>query len=127
MTRMLYAPDAQHLTDNVIGPRSGFASGFAWQLPAVTYCIQPVERVNVGDEQCSTQCERPIVSRYTLRVKKGSDVLTRIAFEGQFKSSGYYGKSTAPEQLKHLFAADVLDEARRLLEKAVDKINFPLP
>ncbi len=127
MPGMLYAPDAQHLTDDVIGPRSGFASGFAWQLPAVTYCIQPVERVNVGDEQCSPQCERPIVSRYTLRVKKGSDVLTRIAFEGQFKSSGYYGKSTAQEQLKHLFAADVLDEARSLLEKTVDKISFPLP
>jgi hypothetical protein len=127
MPGMLYAPDAKHLSDGVIAPRSGFASGFPWNLPPVSYCIQPVERVNIGEEQCSAQCERTVVSRYTLRVKKGDDILNRITFEGQFKSAGYYAKSTAPDQLKRLLDADVLDEARGLLEKAVDKIDFPPP
>ena len=125
MPGMLYAPDATPLTDGVIDPTSGFSAKFPWNLPPVTYCIQPVERINVGDEQCSAQCERPIVSRYTLRIKKGDEVINRVAFESQFKSTGYYGKSTAPEQLKGLFDADVLDEARGLLEKAVDKVSFP--
>lgn len=125
MPGMLYAPDAKPLTDGVIGLASGFSAAFPWNLPPVTYCIQPVERVNIGDEQCGAQCERPIVSRYTLRIKKGDEVINRVAFESQFKSTGYYVKSTAPDQLKSLFDADVLDEARGLLEKAVEKISFP--
>ncbi len=125
MPGMLYAPDAKPLTDGVIGVTSGFSASFPWNLPSVTYCVQPVERVNVGDEQCSAQCERSIVSRYTLRIKKGDELINRVAFESQFKSTGYYGKTSTPDQIKSLFDADVLDEARGLLEKAVEKISFP--
>lgn len=127
MPGMLYATDAPQLTDGVIGLQSGFSSSFSWNVPVVSYCIQPVERVNVGAEQCAQQCERPIVSRYTLRVKRGDEVLSRVTFESQFKSTGYYANSTAPRDINRLLDADVLDEARGVLEKAVDKISFPTP
>ncbi|MCC7544108.1 MAG: hypothetical protein IT506_01300 [Aquabacterium sp.] len=127
MPGMLYATNAPQLTHGVIGLQSGFSSSFPWNLPAVTYCIQPVERVNVGAEQCTEQCERPIVSRYTLRLKRGDEVLNRMTFEGQFKSTGYYAASTSPDDINRLLQADVLDEARGVLEKAVDKISFPTP
>lgn len=127
MPGMLYATEAPSLTQGVIGPQSGFASSYPWNLPAVTYCIQPVERVNVGAEACTQQCERPIVSRYTLRVKRGDEILNRVTFESQFKSTGYYANSTAPQDINRLLDADVLDEALVVLEKAVDKISFPTP
>lgn len=127
MPGMLYAPDAPQLTDGVIGLQSGFSSAFPWNVPAPTYCIQPVERVNLGAEQCAEQCERPIVSRYTLRIKKSEEVLNRITFESQFKSTGYYVNSTTPENVTRLLDSDVLDESRGVLEKAVDKISFPTP
>ncbi|WP_374320780.1 hypothetical protein [Aquabacterium sp.] len=125
MPAMLYAPDASQLTEGIIGLQSGFSGRFPWDVPAVTYCIQPVERVNVGAEQCSQQCERPIVSRYTLRVKKAEEVQARITFESQFKSTGYYATTTSPDDTNRLFQADVLDEARGVLEKAVDKLSLP--
>lgn len=127
MPGMFYAPDAPQLTEEVIGLRSGFSSSFPWNLPSVSYCIQPVERVNVGAETCTQQCERPIVSRYTLRVKRGEEILNRVTFESQFKSTGYYANSTTAQNINRLIDADVLDEARGVLEKTVDKISFPNP
>lgn len=125
MPGMLYAPDAVPLTDGVIGEASGFVRKFPWNLAPVVYCIQPVERVNVGDEQCAAQCDRQIQARYTLRIKKGEEILSRIGFESQYKSTGYYGKSTAPDQVKRLLAVDVMDEAFGLLEKSVEKVILP--
>jgi hypothetical protein len=127
MPGMLYATNASSLTQGIISLQSGFASPYPWNVPAVSYCIQPVERVNVGAEACTQQCERPIVSRYTLRVKRGDEILSRVTFESQFKSTGYYTNSTAPQDINRLLDADVLDEARDVLEKAVDKISFPTP
>lgn len=127
MPGMLYAPDAMPLTDGVIGEASGFSKKFIWNIPQATYCIQAVERINLGDEKCSAQCDRSIQSRYTLRVKKGDEILSRIAFESQFKSTGYYNKSTAPDQVKQMLDANVMDEAPGLLRKAVENIAFPSP
>lgn len=127
MPGMLYATDAPSLTQGVIGLQSGFAASYPWNPPSVSYCIQPVERVNVGAETCNQQCERPIVSRYTLRVKRGEEILNRVTFESQFKSTGYYANSTPPLEINRLLDADVLDEARGVLEKAVNKISFPNP
>ena len=127
MPGMLYAPDAVPLTDGVIGESSGFIRKFPWNLPRVVYCIQPVERVNVGEEQCAAQCDRQIQARYTLRVKKGAEILSRIGFESQYKSTGYYGKSTGSEQVMRMLAADVMDEAFGLLQKSVEKLVFPSP
>lgn len=125
MPAMLYAPDASQLTEGVIGLRSGFSSPFSWNLPSISYCIQPVERVNVGAEVCTQQCERPIVSRYTLRLKRGDEILSRVTFESQFKSTGYYANSIAQQNINRLLDADVLDEALGVLDKAVEKITFP--
>ena len=65
------------------------------------------------------------MSRYTLRVKRGDEILSRVTFESQFKSTGYYSGSTSPDDINRLLNVDVLDEARGLLEKSVEKISFP--
>jgi hypothetical protein len=51
--------------------------------------------------------------------------LARVAFEGKFKSIGYF-KSTDAQNLKVMIEADVVDEARRLLEMAAEKVELPL-
>lgn len=127
MPGMLYAPEAVPLTDGVIGEASGFVRKFPWNQAPIVYCIQPVERVNVGAEQCAAQCDRQIQARYTLRIKKGEEIISRTGFESQYKSTGYYGKSTASDQVIRMLAADVMDEAFGLLQKSVEKLVFPPP
>jgi hypothetical protein len=125
MPGMFYVPEMADLTREIVGPATGFASAVTWKIPSVGICIQPVDRVNVSDEQCATsQCERHITARYTLRVKSSEEVLSRITFEGQFKSTGYF-KSTSPQNVKRLIDADLIDEAQNLIEKSVEKIVFP--
>ncbi len=127
MPGMLYAPEAVPLTDGVIGEASGFVRKFPWNQAPIVYCIQPVERVNVGAEQCAAQCDRHVQARYTLRLKKGEEIISRTGFESQYKSTGYYGKSTASDQVMRMLAADVMDEAFGLLQKSVEKLVFPSP
>jgi hypothetical protein len=81
----------------------------------------------VGAEQCAAQCDRQIQARYTLRLKKGEEIISRTGFESQYKSTGYYGKSTASDQVIRMLAADVMDEAFGLLQKSVEKLVFPSP
>lgn len=123
MPGMYYAPEVAKLAEDVIGLGSGFSGAIQWSFPQIDVCIQPVERVDVSEEKCSTQCERSIVSRYTLRIKSGANILARFGFEGQFKSTGYY-KSTEANQLKRMLDVDLTNEAKTLLEKAADKANF---
>ena len=125
MPGMFYAPDAPKLAESVIGTGSGFTGPIKWDIPPIGYCVQPVDRITLEDEACKEQCERSITSRYTFRLKKGENILARFAFEGKFKSTGYF-KSTDAQNLKVMFEADVVDEARRLLEMAAEKVELPL-
>lgn len=124
MPGMLYAPSVIESANDLIGPATGFASRVEWKMPQPGMCVQPVERVTAGEDVCTTQCERPITARYTLRAKSGSEVVTRTGLEIQFKSTGFYKQATKPEQLKQLIDADLIDEAQVLLEKAAEKITF---
>ena len=124
MPGMFYAPDAPMLAEGIIGAGSGFTGPIKWNIPPINYCVQVVDRVTLEDEVCSNQCERSISSRYTFRLKSGENILARVAFEGKFKSAGYF-KSTETQHLKVIFEADVVDEAQRLLEMAADKVSLP--
>ena len=125
MPGMLYVPSIKSSTDELIGPQTNFVNSVKWKFPAIGLCVQPVERVNSGDDVCSgIQCERPLTARYTLRVKASSEVLTRTTFETQFKSTGFYKTSTPTNQIQNLIYADLIDEAQVLLDKAADKLTF---
>lgn len=123
MPGMMYVPEIADLADH-IGPGSSFKSAVEWKIPRVGICIQPVERVNGSEDQCAEQCERSLTARYTLRIKSGSEILSRVGFESQFKSTGFY-KQIEPQHLKNLIDADLIDEAQTLLDKAADKVVFP--
>jgi hypothetical protein len=126
MPGMFYVPEMADLTREIVSPATGFASAIPWRIPPVGICVQPVERVNISDAECPSQCEHQITARYTLRIKSGEEILSRSTFEGQFKSSGYF-KTTAPAYIKRLIDADLIDEAQNLLDKAADKVTFPNP
>lgn len=124
MPGMLYVPGIAAEARGVINQTSGFAGEVKWSFPPIGMCVQPVDRVNAGDDVCASQCERPVTARYTLRVKAGNDIVARPAFEGQFKSTSFY-KQTEPAQVQRLVDADLIDEAQLLLDKVVEKISFP--
>jgi len=124
MPGMLYAPSVVESANDLIGPATGFADRVPWKIPQPSMCVQPVERVNAGEDVCASQCERSITARYTLRVKSGNEVVSRTGLEIQFKSTGFYKQNTTTEQLKRLIDADLVDEAQVLLEKVADKITF---
>ncbi|MEJ1959298.1 MAG: hypothetical protein WDM70_07605 [Nitrosomonadales bacterium] len=123
MPGMFYAPSVVEDAKNLIRASSNFESPVQWKIPAIDMCVQPVERVNAGEDQCPSQCDRPITARYTLRVKAGSEIVSRTGFEGQFRSTSFY-KETPADQIKRLIDSDLIDEAQTLLDKAADKINF---
>jgi hypothetical protein len=123
MPGMLYAMTVPETAKLLISPGTGFVKSVTWNLPASGLCVLPVERVNASDAQCTVQCETSLTARYTLRVKKGAEVLAKPAFEGQFRSSSFY-KQIDPEQLKKLIDADLVDEAQKLLGKAAEKVTF---
>jgi hypothetical protein len=125
MPGVMYVPEIVNLAKH-IGPINNFKRSVKWDIPPVGICIQPVERVNGSEDQCSTQCERQITARYTLRIKSGTEILSRVGFESQFKSTGFY-KQIEPQHLKSLIDADLIDEAKTLLDKAADKVVFPQP
>jgi hypothetical protein len=123
MPGMLYAPSVVENAKNLINTSNNFESEVRWKIPAANFCVQPVERVNTGEDKCTATCERTISARYTLRVKIGNEVISRSAFESQFKTTDFY-KETPVDQLSRLVDADLIDEAQILLVKAVDKVIF---
>ncbi|MFA6970547.1 MAG: hypothetical protein WC208_04010 [Gallionella sp.] len=123
MPGMLYAPSIIEGAKNLINPSNNFESEVRWTIPPVSMCVQPVERVTASEDKCTTTCERPIAARYTLRVKLGSEVVSRSAFESQFKTTDFY-KETPVSQLSRLVDSDLIDEARILLDKAAEKVIF---
>ena len=123
MPGMLYAPSVVEDAKNLISAINNFESAVQWKIPTISMCVQPVERVNAGEDLCPSQCDRSITARYTMRVKAGSEIVSRSGFEGQFKSTGFY-KETPEDQIKRLIDSDLIDEAQTLLDKVADKINF---
>ncbi len=124
MPGMIYVPEISKSADSIISRATGFSSSMHWSIPAVEYCIQPVDRVNTSDEICVNQCERQITARYTLRLKSGDAVISRVTFEGRFKSSGYF-QNINPNYLKLMIDSDLIDEAFVLIDKAAEKITLP--
>lgn len=128
MPGMFYAPEMPAEIDQLIHPGNNFSSKVPWQVPgSLPVCVQPVERVNVAEAQCpGATCERPMTARYTLRLRKGADVLARPMAEAQFRSSSYYPQTEAA-YLGRLVEADLIDEAAPLLDKAAAQIRLTTP
>jgi hypothetical protein len=128
MPGMFYAPEMPAEIDQFIQPGNNFRSKVPWKLPnSVPVCVQPVERVNVAEAQCpGATCERPMSARYTLRVRKGADVLARPMAEAQFRSGSFYPQTDAAA-LVRLVEADLIDEAAPLLDKAAAQIRLTAP
>ena len=128
MPGMFYAPEMPAEIDQLIHPGNNFRSKVPWQVPgSVPVCVQPVERVNVAEPLCpGATCERPMTARYTLRLRRGADVLARPMAEVQFRSSSYYPQTEASHQAR-LIDADLIDEAAPLLDKAAAQIRLTAP
>jgi len=125
MPGMLYVKNIKDIVDQDVSEANNFAKTVPWQFPNVVFCVQPVERVNQAEDVCSNgQCERPLTARYTLRVKVGTEIWSRTGLESEFKSTGFYKQGTSAIQIKNLIDADLIDEARLLLDKVAEKLTF---
>ena len=49
-------------------------------------------------------------------------MINRVAFESQFKSTGYYGKTSTPDQIKSLLTPTCSTKPAACFEKAVENI-----
>jgi hypothetical protein len=90
----------------------------------VALCVQPVQRVDAGAEECGDTCQRAMTARYTLRQRKDGAVVAKQGLEGNFKSTGYQKSSRAADVGK-LILQDVLDEADKLMGTLATKIVLP--
>jgi len=123
MPGILYAPSIKDSADQLISPINNFESNVNWEIPPISFCIQPVDLITTGEDKCTDHCERPITAKYGLRVKSGNEVVSRITFEGQFTSTDFY-KTTPTDQITRLINSNLIDEAMPLLDKDADAINF---
>jgi len=123
MPGILYAPSVREDAGELINDKNNFEGAVNWNIPVVTFCIQPVERVTAGDDKCTNHCERPVTARYTLRIKNGSNVVSRSGFESQFMSTDFY-KETSPTQVMQLVNADLIGQAQLLLDKDANAVSF---
>lgn len=122
MPGVLYAPGVQRETPNI--STAEFSSTVAWDVPDILTCIQPVDRVDVGDEACTAQCDRTVTAKFTLRVKRKDEVLSRAVVEDQFHSDGFY-KPITPAQLVGIIQVDLIREALTQYGKTATALTFP--
>jgi hypothetical protein len=122
MPGVLYVPGVQGETQNV--STAEFSSSVAWDVPEVLTCIQPVDRVDVGEEACAKQCDRAVMAKFTLRVKTKDEVLSRAVVEDQFHSDGYY-KPITSAQINSVIQADLIHEALTQYGKAAMAVTLP--
>jgi hypothetical protein len=122
MPGVLYVPGVQSEAQNIA--TAEFSSGIAWDVPDVLTCIQPVDRVDVGVESCTKQCDRVVIAKFTLRVKRKDEVISRAVVEDQFHSDGYY-KPITPAQVDSVIQADLIHEALTQYGKAATAVTLP--
>jgi hypothetical protein len=122
MPGVLYAPGVRNEAKNI--STASFSSEVAWDIPNVLTCIQAVDRVDVGEESCAKQCDRVVSAKFTFRVKRKDDVLSRAVVEDQFHSDGYY-KPISPAQIGSVVQADLIHEALNQYGKAAAAVTLP--
>lgn len=124
MPGQYYAADVRKLADETISVRNGFNSNLQWDIPAVRTCIQPVQRVDAGAEECGEACQKSMTARYTLRVRTDNVVGAKLGLESKFRSSGYQ-KSSGAADVAQMIQLDVIDEAQKLLSGLATKLVLP--
>jgi hypothetical protein len=122
MPGVLYLPRVRSETKNISSAE--FSSEIPWDVPDVVTCIQAVDRVDVGDESCTKQCDRALTAKFTLRIKRKDEVLSRAVVEDQFHSDGYY-KPITPAQVGSVIQADLIHEALTQYGKAAAAATLP--
>jgi hypothetical protein len=123
MPGVFYAPSISDSVARTMGTGADFSGEIRWRSPQVNYCIQPVDRITVESEKCDIQCQKSIFAKYTMRVKSGDQVISKVGAEERFSTTGFYPQ-TPPDQSNKLVEADILDEAEKLIGKTVEAINF---
>jgi hypothetical protein len=120
-----YAPEIKTAADKIISAQTGFRDGISWDMPELSSCIQPVQRVDVLGEKCDKDgtCQSQVSRRFTLRVRSADTVVLKEGSESKGITEGY-GKTTKPADLSKLVQSDAVDEARKLLESIVQKLNL---
>ena len=125
MPGQYYAAEVRAQADDTINVRNGFNHALDWHIPpAIATCIQPVQRVDLVNEECGDTCQKAITARYTLRVRNNNVVGAKLGLESKFRSSGYQGTSS-PADVAKLIQLDVADEAQKLLTGLATKLVFP--
>ncbi len=118
-----YLPTIKTQADAMIKPINGFGSVISWNIPSPPLCLQPVQRVNVGNTQCTKQCQVQITAGYSIRAKTGDTVATKYGLEWNFRTTGFQ-KSTQDDQVTLMIAADLVDEARLHLPDIAGKLDL---
>jgi hypothetical protein len=121
-----YLPTINTQADTIINTTNGFGSAIRWNIPTPDkrqMCLQPVQRVNVGNTQCTTQCQVQITAGYSIRAKTGDTVATKYGLEWNFRTTGFQ-KSTQDDQVTLMIAADLVDEARLHLPDIAGKLDL---
>jgi len=124
MPGQYYAGEVRQQADEVINVRNGFNHNLQWDIPPVNTCVQPVQRVEVVNEECGETCQKSMNARYTLRVRSDNVVGAKLGLESKFRSSGYQPSSGVADVMK-LIQLDVADEARKLLSGLAAKLVLP--
>jgi len=124
MPGQYYAGEVRQQADEAINVRNGFSSNLHWDIPTVNTCVQPVQRVDVVNEECADTCQKTVTARYTLRVRSDNVVGAKLGLESKFRSSGYQQSSAQPDVMK-LIQLDVSDEAQKLLSGLANKLVLP--
>lgn len=119
-----YAPEIKSVADTAINGGTGFRTAIPWTIPAVSSCLQAVQRVDVASEECAEQCQKAVTARYTIRIREGATVGARVGLESKFKTSGYE-KSTAATAVASLLQSDLIDEAQKLMAGIAAKLVLP--
>lgn len=123
MPGVFFDPSVKKLADDFISPFTGFSKKMDWKIITPEFCIEPVHRIDFVEMSCTDFCQSSINLRFTLRVKKDGEIVSKHGLEKKMKSSGYVQGENEPT-LKNLLSMDIAEEAAPLLDSITTKLNF---
>lgn len=123
MPGVFFDPSVTKLADDFISPFTGFSKKMDWKIITPEFCIEPVHRIDFVERTCTEFCQSSMNLRFTLRVKKDGEVVSKYGLEKKIKSSGYVQGESEPT-LKNLLSMDIAEETAPLLDSITTKLNF---
>lgn len=123
MPGVFFDLNVSKLADDFISPFTGFSKKMDWKAITPEYCIEPVHRIDFVERTCTEFCQDTITLRFTLRVKRAGEVVSKYGLEKKVKSSGYV-QGENELTLKSLLSMDIAEETTPLLDTITTKLNF---